>query len=69
MKSIEQHLNELPEPYRTKALKYMEPKVVQTQSTAIDYAFDWNKTEEGFHYWEELYTRLEEQEQTEEQKL
>ena len=69
MKTIEQHLNELPEPYRTQALKYYEPQTEQTQSAALIYAFDWRESEEGFHYWDKLYDRLVKQEQTEEQKL
>jgi hypothetical protein len=66
MKTIEQHLNELPEPYRTKALKYIEPETTQTQSEALMDAFNWSDSKEGFHYWDKLYDRLKEQEQTEE---
>jgi hypothetical protein len=32
-------------------------------------AFSWSDSKEGFHYWDKLYDRLEEQELTEEQKL
>ncbi len=66
MKTIKQHLNELPEPYRTQALKYFEPQTAQTQSEALMCGFDWRESKEGFSYWGKLYDRLVKQEQTEE---
>ena len=69
MKPILQHLEELPEPYRSQAIKnhgnpdialnyphvnnYIEP------SPAIDAAFDWGNSPEGFKYWSSFCGKLE----------
>lgn len=65
MKTIIEHLSNLEEPYRTKALKCLESETVSTQSEALMHAFDWSESEEGSHYWDDLYNRLKKQEQTE----
>lgn len=59
-KTIKEWLSELPEPYKTKALKYAalektEDKTVNTMHEAIMEAFTWGQTIQGKHYWLGLY--------------
>ncbi len=66
-KTIKQWMEELPEPYRTEALKH-ENKGWKlrypTQSQALEAAFTWRITEVKntssgpFKYWSELYMNL-----------
>lgn len=62
MKTIEEWLNELPEPERALALFNLNPKKQQIKtddlSIALDHAFDWDGTPEGYHYWDEIYERV-----------
>lgn len=60
MKTVEQWLNTLEEPYRTKALLNAEKdefwekyktSAVNSIGFAIVEAFVWDATEEGFDYW------------------
>lgn len=62
MKTIKEWLSELPEPYKTQALTayaiYPFPSSLN-QSTdslqsAVDEGFNWEKTEQGNEYWENL---------------
>lgn len=63
-KSIEQWLNELPEPFRTQSL--FNKKHYAVSNTGLKYtlhsalleAFAWGKTPEGFDYWRELFRQL-----------
>ena len=61
-KTIEQWFQELPEPYRTKALENCKSpndnEVVETLSTAIAVGFLWQDTPEGEDYWSEVNETL-----------
>ena len=65
VKTTEQFLNELEEPYRTKALGYamqsLLKEICDNQSDALIISFRWNETEEGFTFWNELYKTLQEE--------
>ena len=58
-KTIEQHLQDLPEPYRSQALKNMwwedKDNKYELQSEALYQAFNWSKSPEGFKYWNDFY--------------
>lgn len=62
-KTIEQWFQELPEPYRTKALENCKSpndnEVVETLSIAIAVGFLWQDTPEGEEYWHDVYLTLE----------
>ena len=60
MKPILQHLEELPEPYRTQAIENHEnpaiqmpsqPKVADTLPSALEIGFNWSASEQGHTYW------------------
>lgn len=58
-KTIKQWLNELEEPYRTQALENAEDYGgINNTATSLDDAllagFLWDKTEQGWDYWEEV---------------
>lgn len=61
MKTIQQWLNTLKEPYKTKALNNIADKNKETKtinlSNALLIAFKWSKTTEGYKYWDELHTK------------
>lgn len=62
MKTIEEWLNELPEPYRGQALDNTKP-VVKTLNCrsirrAVYIGFIWGMSIEGFDYWNDLYESL-----------
>jgi hypothetical protein len=67
-KTIEEHLERLPEPYRSQALENLEkyPRTLGVGIVIIDppiaqvirEAFIWAQTPQGFHYWEDLFIRL-----------
>jgi hypothetical protein len=57
---VREHLNNLPEPYRSKALENFdapdnnwknEEDECRTPSDAIHIAFDWASSKEGWAYW------------------
>lgn len=65
MKTIRQWFEELPEPYREKAIRNMEEQVlthkhiypdnkVYDQETALYSGFVWSSTEEGIEYWSDV---------------
>lgn len=62
MKTIEQHLQELPEPVRDQALKNMwwedKHNKYATQVQALQQAFNWSKSPEGYWYWYNVETDL-----------
>jgi hypothetical protein len=57
MKTIKEWLMELPEPVRSRALKYELKPIsywddkVKDIHTAVRSAFNWDKTEEDLYYW------------------
>ena len=61
MKTIREHLESLPEPYRTQALENMRPEKalvfpsMNCRGEALTLAFDWERSPEGYLYWEERY--------------
>ena len=62
MKTIKQHLSELPEPYQSEALANMLPEssdyMQYTAHGAINRAFPWNRTKQGHMYWAVLHNAL-----------
>lgn len=61
MKTIKEWINELPEPYRSQALKYETiywNSKSMTKKSALTVAFLWDDTNESFDYWEKLYLSL-----------
>lgn len=62
MKTIREHLETLPEPYRSQALKQTPEYRLNEETTsvksAIANAFSWMKSEEGRSYWDSLFTML-----------
>jgi len=55
LKTVAQHLSELPEPYIEMALANAEKRaltyICQMPYTAISSAFIWGDTPEGFDFW------------------
>ena len=69
MKTIKEWLNELPEINRSLALDnhekqpfFFKGQDIDCLSDALDLGFEWNKTHEGFNYWEDFHNDLLEQE-------
>ncbi len=64
MKTIREHLNDLPEPYRTEALANNKnqsswDKVKEDDiSEALLGAFNWLDTPQGYDYWSNFYETL-----------
>jgi hypothetical protein len=67
MNTIIEHLNELPEPYRTEALNETEKQgrdlseyqdFCKDKEFAVMLAFDWSKSMKGEDYWSELCETL-----------
>lgn len=62
MKTIEQWLNELPEPYRSQALENVDEQQKKMMCVNILSAIDifiWSKTKQGHKYWEKIYDSYE----------
>lgn len=64
-KPIKEWLEELPEPYRSQALEYVDsgtiltsPKYEPTTLTAAVCSIYWNGTKEGFGYWSDFANTL-----------
>lgn len=59
MKTIREWLEELPEPYRSEALKNADKDKLDAMedllSHAIAEAFDWEDSPQGFDYWNNQY--------------
>lgn len=62
MKTIEQWLNELPEPYRSQALentpKYMLTNQYVSMVSVLMHAFPWKFSPQGLEYWQEYFNTL-----------
>lgn len=62
MKTIREWLSELPEPYKGQALANMDPLEAEKErediTSALDLAFVWAKSPEGWGYWHAYYTEL-----------
>lgn len=64
-KTVEQRLQELPEPHRAQALtntpqinKVAIPDEDEELSDVLQGAFNWDQTPEGFEYWENVWSDL-----------
>ncbi len=66
MKTIKEHLETLPEPYRSQALENYNPRFLgddppqkfEQVSEALIYAFDWTESPEGEEYWDKYQDSL-----------
>lgn len=62
-KTIKEWLNTLKEPYKSKALRqtnsYTSKETTNCISSALYKAFDWNDSQEGWEYWKDLASSLE----------
>ena len=64
IKTIKQWLEELPEPYRTQALEnyqdffYQDEEPINYISDAINWAFRWESSKEGYDYWFNFWEKL-----------
>jgi hypothetical protein len=62
MKKIKKWLEELPEPYRSQALENTEDRddklEVKSLVTALECAFIWRLSPQGYHYWDKLRKTL-----------
>jgi hypothetical protein len=64
-KTTQQWFKKLPEPYRTQALDNLsrEPDYVKNAESpsivsALVSGFEWEKTPEGFDYWDDFWMKL-----------
>lgn len=60
-KTIKEWLNELPEPYRSQAMKYEGShwdKELPSLKDALGSSFTWADKKEGLEYWLNLYYTL-----------
>lgn len=62
MKTIKEWLEELPEPYRSQALKNVHKHLLtakdESLSEALNGAFTWKNTPQGHDYWMDLRDKL-----------
>lgn len=63
MTTLEDLLNELPEPYCTQAKKNTKVRLSMdcigvSRENALSMAFGWRTSPEGYTYWRELYDHL-----------
>ena len=65
MKTIRQHLKELPEPYNEMALEEMKRqklgrsrRIIGGQRDAIALAFWWDESKNGFDFWLNFHNSL-----------
>jgi hypothetical protein len=62
MKTILEWLQELPEPYRSEAIEnVIKAKRTQKRDSLEDAllsAFPWEKTKQGWEYWDNLHTKI-----------
>ena len=51
-------IKDLPKVIKDKAMPYIKQEfpIKKHRPKRLDQAFDWNKTEEGFYYWSEVYS-------------
>jgi hypothetical protein len=61
-KTIREHLNDLPEPYRTEALNMLSEQsaniIKEKADEALDSAFVWADSPQGFNYWASFHITL-----------
>lgn len=61
-KTVIEHFNTFPEPYKSQAIENAEKHFLHTTNkTACDalmQSFVWDKTKEGFEYWETFYLSI-----------
>lgn len=63
MKTVKEYLETLPEPYRSKALRYAYPHLRDQQVPSLFAAlssFNWHETPENDIYWRSLCQRIRE---------
>lgn len=62
-KTIKDWLNTLKEPYKSKALSNVQKEVINVKAISIVKAlrqsFDWDNSNEGWEYWNDLTSSLE----------
>lgn len=62
MKTVKEWLEELPEPYRSQALKNTKEELLKIEEVSADQAvfgaFRWDKTPQGFQYWDSLFCKI-----------
>ena len=62
LRTIENWLQDLPEPYRSQALKNMWWEDAHTAAHSLEYAlhqaFNWSKSPEGYKYWHNYHAGL-----------
>ena len=62
-KTIKQWLNTLDEPYKSKAIQQTNKNILELQCNSITDAllkmFEWESSEEGDLFWDNLYVTLE----------
>ena len=62
-KTVKQWLNTLKEPYKSKALNNLQKEVINVKvisiSKALKQSFDWDNSQEGWEYWNDLTSSLE----------
>ena len=63
MKTIKEHFELFPEPYRIQALENTNKRSlrdnVECISTALGSAFFWDDSPQGWDYWNDFYNKLE----------
>lgn len=62
MKTIQQHLNELKEPYRTQAINNTDKETLQDKvedlAFALKVAFLWSNSPEKHGYWGNVHSQI-----------
>jgi methionine synthase II (cobalamin-independent) len=62
MKTILQHLETLPEPYRTQAIENVDEAIKDLEEVdlkeSLHGAFMWNNSNQGYRYWLDLFNSL-----------
>jgi hypothetical protein len=65
-KTIKQWLNTLKEPYKSKAINQTKQFMLESKAkdlvSSLYCMFDWNDSEEGWEYWNDLTSSLENKE-------
>ena len=63
MKTIREHFEQLPEPYRTEAIENTKYDILgiteYSIADALLSAFTWDNTKQGYMYWSNLCAKLE----------
>lgn len=65
-KTVKEWLNTLKEPYKNKAINQTNDFILNTKTkdliSSLFCMFDWNDSNEGFEYWKDLTSSLENKE-------